>query len=183
MYIAHVFLFPALIAVLLTVHLPLVAMRHHTQFKQGRRETERKLVGVPLFPGQTPRSLGLLPRDRRGPRPARRPRPDQPDLAVGAVPHLRLDERRPARLVPRLADRRAATRAELRRHDRPLHARAEPVLGRRALPARRLRIPAHLAVARAAPHRRPRLPQSGRPPARCAASDGRRRRRCSHGCS
>jgi ubiquinol-cytochrome c reductase cytochrome b subunit len=60
MYIAHVFLFPALIAVLLTVHLLLVALRHHTQFKQGPRETERKLVGVPLFPGQTPRSLGLF---------------------------------------------------------------------------------------------------------------------------
>ena len=60
MYIAHVFLFPALIAVLLTAHLLLVAMRHHTQFKQSRRETERKLVGMPLFPGQMPRSLGLF---------------------------------------------------------------------------------------------------------------------------
>jgi ubiquinol-cytochrome c reductase cytochrome b subunit len=60
MYIAHVLLFPALIAVLLTAHLLLVALRHHTQFKRTPRETERKLVGVPLFPGQTPRSLGLL---------------------------------------------------------------------------------------------------------------------------
>jgi ubiquinol-cytochrome c reductase cytochrome b subunit len=59
MYIAHVFLIPALIAVLLTAHLALVALRHHTQFRQGR-ETERKIVGVPTFPGQTPRSLGLL---------------------------------------------------------------------------------------------------------------------------
>jgi ubiquinol-cytochrome c reductase cytochrome b subunit len=59
MYVAHVFLFPALIAVLLTVHLALVALRHHTQFA-GRRQTERKLVGVPTFPGQTPRSLGLF---------------------------------------------------------------------------------------------------------------------------
>ena len=49
------------------------------------------------------------------------------------------DERRAARLVPRLADRRAAARAGLRRRDRRLHRRAEPVLGRRALPARRLR--------------------------------------------
>jgi ubiquinol-cytochrome c reductase cytochrome b subunit len=60
MYIAHVFLFPALIAVLLTAHLALVALRHHTQFKAGPRQTERKLVGVPTFPGQTPRSLGLF---------------------------------------------------------------------------------------------------------------------------
>ena len=34
--------------------------RHHTQFKRGPRETERKIVGVPTFPGQVPRSLGLL---------------------------------------------------------------------------------------------------------------------------
>jgi ubiquinol-cytochrome c reductase cytochrome b subunit len=59
MYIAHVFLFPILIATLLGAHLVLVAARHHTQFR-GRRKTERKVVGVPTFPGQTPRSLGLL---------------------------------------------------------------------------------------------------------------------------
>ena len=59
MYIAHVFLFPILIATLLAVHLVLVAARHHTQFG-GPRKTERKVVGVPTFPGQTPRSLGLL---------------------------------------------------------------------------------------------------------------------------
>jgi ubiquinol-cytochrome c reductase cytochrome b subunit len=60
MYILHVFLLPGLIAVLLTVHLALVALRHHTQFKRGPRETERRIVGVPAFPGQVPRSLGLL---------------------------------------------------------------------------------------------------------------------------
>jgi quinol---cytochrome-c reductase cytochrome b subunit len=59
MYIAHVFLFPTLIAVLLTLHLALVAMKHHTQFR-GPRQSERKVVGVPTYPGQTPRSLGLL---------------------------------------------------------------------------------------------------------------------------
>ena len=60
MYIAHVFIFPALIAVLLTAHLGLVALRHHTQFRATRRHTERKIVGVPMFPGQAPRSLGLF---------------------------------------------------------------------------------------------------------------------------
>jgi ubiquinol-cytochrome c reductase cytochrome b subunit len=60
MYLAHVFLFPAIIATLLAVHLALVALRHHTQFRSGPRQTERKLVGVPTFPGQTPRSVGLL---------------------------------------------------------------------------------------------------------------------------
>ena len=59
MYIAHVFLFPALIAVLLTAHLVLVALKHHTQFKREARQSERKLVGVPTFPGQAPRSIGL----------------------------------------------------------------------------------------------------------------------------
>ena len=60
MYIAHVLLIPILIAVLLTVHLALVAFKHHTQFRRERRQTERKIVGVPLYPGQTPRSLGLF---------------------------------------------------------------------------------------------------------------------------
>jgi quinol---cytochrome-c reductase cytochrome b subunit len=60
MYIAHVFLIPALIAVLLSAHLALVALRHHTQFKRGPRETERRIVGIPTFPGQAPRSLGLM---------------------------------------------------------------------------------------------------------------------------
>jgi len=60
MYIAHVFLIPGLIGMLLVAHLGLVAMKHHTQFKQGPRETERKIVGVPTFPGQAPRSVGLM---------------------------------------------------------------------------------------------------------------------------
>jgi ubiquinol-cytochrome c reductase cytochrome b subunit len=60
MYVAHVFLIPALIATLLVAHLGLVALKHHTQFKSGPRETERKIVGVPTYPGQTPRSLGLF---------------------------------------------------------------------------------------------------------------------------
>jgi ubiquinol-cytochrome c reductase cytochrome b subunit len=59
MYLAHVFLFPLLIATLLLAHLALVALRHHTQFRQSPRETERKIVGLPTFPAQAPRSLGL----------------------------------------------------------------------------------------------------------------------------
>ena len=60
MYIAHVLLFPALLAALLGGHLALVAARHHTQFRTSARATERRLVGVPAFPGQAGRSLGLL---------------------------------------------------------------------------------------------------------------------------
>jgi ubiquinol-cytochrome c reductase cytochrome b subunit len=60
MYIAHVLLLPGLIAVLLTAHLALVAARHHTQFAAGLPRPDRRLVGLPTFPAQAPRSLGLL---------------------------------------------------------------------------------------------------------------------------
>ena len=60
MYIAHVLLFPILIGMLLTAHLLLVALRHHTQFKRRRAQSNHVVMGVPTFPGQTPRSLGLL---------------------------------------------------------------------------------------------------------------------------
>jgi ubiquinol-cytochrome c reductase cytochrome b subunit len=60
MYVAHVFLFPVLIGTLLTVHLLLVAMKHHTQFKRRSSQSEHAVMGVPTYPGQTPRSLGLL---------------------------------------------------------------------------------------------------------------------------
>jgi ubiquinol-cytochrome c reductase cytochrome b subunit len=60
MYTAHVFLFPILIGLLLGLHLVLVASRHHTQFREGPRTTETRIVGVPAFPGQAPRSLGLM---------------------------------------------------------------------------------------------------------------------------
>ncbi|HSB39550.1 MAG TPA: cytochrome bc complex cytochrome b subunit [Gaiellaceae bacterium] len=60
MYIVHVLVIPLLLAVLLGAHLALVALKHHTQFRRERRQSERKLVGVPTFPGQAPRSLGLL---------------------------------------------------------------------------------------------------------------------------
>jgi ubiquinol-cytochrome c reductase cytochrome b subunit len=60
MFITHVLLIPALLAVLIGLHLALVAARHHTQFKQSHRHTERRVVGLPTFPAQTPRSLALL---------------------------------------------------------------------------------------------------------------------------
>jgi ubiquinol-cytochrome c reductase cytochrome b subunit len=60
MYIAHVLIFPILIGLLLGAHLVLVALRHHTQFRQKKAQTERTIVGVPAWPGQAPRSLGLM---------------------------------------------------------------------------------------------------------------------------
>jgi ubiquinol-cytochrome c reductase cytochrome b subunit len=60
MFIGHVLLFPAIIAALIGLHLALVASRHHTQFRRSRSQTNGTLVGVPTFPGQAPRSLGLM---------------------------------------------------------------------------------------------------------------------------
>ncbi|QEC48222.1 ubiquinol-cytochrome c reductase cytochrome b subunit [Baekduia soli] len=60
MYIGHVLIFPVLIGLLIGLHLTLVAARHHTQFAKRPRQTNRRLVGVPAFPGQAPRSLALL---------------------------------------------------------------------------------------------------------------------------
>ena len=60
MYIAHVLIFPMLIGGLLAAHLALVAGRHHTQFREGPRRSERRVVGLPAFPAQAPRSLALL---------------------------------------------------------------------------------------------------------------------------
>jgi ubiquinol-cytochrome c reductase cytochrome b subunit len=60
MYIAHVFLIPVLLATLIGIHLALIMARHHTQFRESRRTTDRRIVGVPLFPGQAPRSLALM---------------------------------------------------------------------------------------------------------------------------
>jgi ubiquinol-cytochrome c reductase cytochrome b subunit len=60
MYIAHVLLVPMLLATLIGVHLLLVMARHHTQFRESARHTQKRIIGVPLFPGQTPRSLALM---------------------------------------------------------------------------------------------------------------------------
>ena len=59
LYIGHVFIIPVVLGGLILLHLLLVAARHHTQFR-GRRESERSVVGIPLWPGYAPRSFGLL---------------------------------------------------------------------------------------------------------------------------
>jgi ubiquinol-cytochrome c reductase cytochrome b subunit len=58
MYVTHVLILPILIGTLIALHLTLVAARHHTQFP-SRRATQRKVVGIPTFPGYAPRTLGL----------------------------------------------------------------------------------------------------------------------------
>jgi ubiquinol-cytochrome c reductase cytochrome b subunit len=57
-YIAHVFVLPVVIGLLLTGHLALLALRHHTQWR-SERATEARVVGYPAFPGYAPRSLAL----------------------------------------------------------------------------------------------------------------------------
>jgi ubiquinol-cytochrome c reductase cytochrome b subunit len=58
MYMAHILLLPVLIGGLILLHLTLVAARHHTQFVEPRA-TEKRVVGIPTFPGYAPRTLGL----------------------------------------------------------------------------------------------------------------------------
>jgi ubiquinol-cytochrome c reductase cytochrome b subunit len=60
MYIAHVFVIPIILATLITVHLVLVASRHHTQFPRLPKQTERKVVGSPMVPSYAPKSIGLF---------------------------------------------------------------------------------------------------------------------------
>jgi ubiquinol-cytochrome c reductase cytochrome b subunit len=59
LYIAHVFLLPAAIAVLITLHLALLVRARHTQFR-GRMRTERNVIGTPMWPGYALRALGVL---------------------------------------------------------------------------------------------------------------------------
>jgi ubiquinol-cytochrome c reductase cytochrome b subunit len=59
LYIAHVLIFPVLIASLLALHLALIAIPRHTQFR-GRGRTEGNVIGTPLWPGYALRSLGLF---------------------------------------------------------------------------------------------------------------------------
>jgi ubiquinol-cytochrome c reductase cytochrome b subunit len=59
MFIAHVFILPAALAALITIHLVMVARPHHTQFADPGR-TERNVVGIPAWPGYALRSIGLM---------------------------------------------------------------------------------------------------------------------------
>jgi ubiquinol-cytochrome c reductase cytochrome b subunit len=58
MYVVHVLILPLVLFALIGLHLALVALRHHTQFGSPRH-TERKVVGIPAFPGYAPRTVGL----------------------------------------------------------------------------------------------------------------------------
>lgn len=59
LFVMHILLVPALIAVLLTAHLAIVWHQKHTQFP-GRGRTEHNVVGSQLWPTYTARSIGLF---------------------------------------------------------------------------------------------------------------------------
>jgi ubiquinol-cytochrome c reductase cytochrome b subunit len=59
LFTVHILIVPVILAVLITLHLTIIARQHHSQFP-GRRETEDNVVGTPLWPGYALRSLGLL---------------------------------------------------------------------------------------------------------------------------
>jgi ubiquinol-cytochrome c reductase cytochrome b subunit len=59
LYIAHVFLLPVAIAVLISLHLALIVRARHTQFP-GPLRSERDVVGTPTWPGYALRSLGVF---------------------------------------------------------------------------------------------------------------------------
>ena len=58
LFVAHVFIVPALIALGITVHLMILWRQKHSQFP-GPRRTEENVVGSPLFPQYTVKSLAL----------------------------------------------------------------------------------------------------------------------------
>jgi ubiquinol-cytochrome c reductase cytochrome b subunit len=58
LFILHVLLLPVAIGTLIALHLLLLVRAKHTQFGGGRR-TERNVVGSPLWPGYTLRTLAL----------------------------------------------------------------------------------------------------------------------------
>ncbi len=57
--IAHVLVFPVLIAGLIGIHLAQIMRQHHTQFR-GDGGSEKKVLGTPTWPGYALRSLGLF---------------------------------------------------------------------------------------------------------------------------
>jgi ubiquinol-cytochrome c reductase cytochrome b subunit len=59
LFITHVFIVPALIAIGITVHLMIVWRQKHSQFP-GARRSEENVIGSPLFPLYTAKTLALL---------------------------------------------------------------------------------------------------------------------------
>jgi ubiquinol-cytochrome c reductase cytochrome b subunit len=59
LFIAHVFILPAVLATLIAVHLAIIMRQRHSQFP-GPGRAEDNVVGTPLWPAYALRSLGLM---------------------------------------------------------------------------------------------------------------------------
>ncbi len=59
LYVAHVFVIPALLAALIAAHLAIIVLQRHSQFR-GPGRKEDNVVGTPLWPAYALRSLGLF---------------------------------------------------------------------------------------------------------------------------
>ena len=169
----HVFVLPALIGLLIAVHLAGVIRTHHADFR-GPGRSKDNVVGTPMWPAYALRSLGLLcataavlfllgglvqinPIWQWGPyEPYLATNGAQPDWFLGwLIGGLRI--------MPPFGD--------------PLlgaHVDPESILGRRVLPARRLRRAVRDPVARPAADARLPPARAARPPARQPAAHSAR---------
>jgi ubiquinol-cytochrome c reductase cytochrome b subunit len=59
LYIAHVFVIPAILAALIAVHLAIIMRQRHSQFP-GPDRREDNVLGTPMWPGYALRSVGLF---------------------------------------------------------------------------------------------------------------------------
>ncbi|MGH9135497.1 MAG: cytochrome bc1 complex cytochrome b subunit [Acidimicrobiales bacterium] len=59
LFVIHIFIVPAMIAVLLGIHIALVWRQRHSQFR-GHGRTERNVVGTRFWPGYVAKSVGLF---------------------------------------------------------------------------------------------------------------------------
>lgn len=59
LYIAHVFVIPAILGALIAVHLAIIMTQRHSQFP-GPKRREDNVIGTPMWPGYALRSTGLF---------------------------------------------------------------------------------------------------------------------------
>ena len=59
LFIAHVFILPAVLATLIGIHLAIIMRQKHSQFP-GPGRTEENVVGTPLWPAYALRALGMM---------------------------------------------------------------------------------------------------------------------------
>ena len=152
LFVIHILIVPALIVGLLTLHLvdARPAEAHPVRRSRPARRQRRRLQALADVHREDARPVLLRLRGVRG---ARRPGPDQPGLAVRAVRPVGGERGLAARLVHRLARRRAAAHAAVGGADRRLRD-PEPVLPRRPAARHHVHRALRLAVDRGARSRR-----------------------------